>query len=415
MTTGSILVENVGKRFRRFDRNRPVTLKEVMLTRRRKTRREPIWSLRGVSFSVEPGRAVGLVGRNGAGKSTLLRIIGGVIKPNEGSVRIKGRIGALLEISAGLTDEMSGRENIYLLGVIGGMTRAEVDSKLEAIIAFTELGDAVDRVVRTYSTGMKMRLAFAVAVHVEPDVLLIDEVLAVGDAAFQSKCFDRIRAIKDAGCTIFLVSHDAEQIRSICDEVVFLKDGQVVAQGPTDEVMAVYESGSGEDGPQWALRGGADGRAEVAGIRRSGSREVEIERVELLDASGKPASCIHTGAGLQVRFSYRGSRGNIPVVALAGISSGDSVCCLEVNSWEGGLELVAEPFEQVVTLAFEQLDLAAGTYHLSLGLFSLDWQQVLDSHEEAYSFGVVGPSLSKGFLLPRLHWSAAQEGRSELA
>jgi lipopolysaccharide transport system ATP-binding protein len=240
--SGSIYVESVGKVFRNVDRGRASTLKALFLTRPGGSDREKSWGLRDVTFGVAPGRAVGVVGRNGAGKSTLLRIIGGVTRANEGRVRIKGRIGALLEITAGLTDDLTGRENIFLMGVIAGMLHSEVDAQFEDIVAFAELAESIDRPVRTYSTGMKMRLSFSVAVHGHPEVLLIDEVLAVGDAAFQAKSFERIRSIKDSGCTIFLVSHDAEQIRALCDDVLFLRHGRVVAFGPTEETLALFEA-----------------------------------------------------------------------------------------------------------------------------------------------------------------------------
>jgi lipopolysaccharide transport system ATP-binding protein len=236
--TDAVVVENLGKRFRRYHADRPWTLHEALLRGFRKLGpAECFWGLREVSFRAVPGRMIGVVGRNGAGKSTLLRLIGGVGWPDEGSVRTRGRVGALLNLGAGFHADLTGRDNAFVAGVISGLTRREVTERFDSIVAFAELERFIDNPLRTYSTGMQMRLAFAIAVHVEPEILLIDEVLSVGDLAFQRKCLERIARFKAEGCTIILVSHEASLVRELCDEAIWLSAGRLRAQGSAKMVV----------------------------------------------------------------------------------------------------------------------------------------------------------------------------------
>lgn len=262
-----IKVENVGKKFRRHRDDRAFTLQEAVVSGVRRlwnrngsnqitpsqatsNRRHPspnaqaspgyFWALRHITFAAPAGHTIGLIGDNGAGKTTLLRLIGGVGKPDEGVISIKGRIGALLDLSAGFHPELTGRENVFIGGVIGGLTRRQVEKRFDDIVAFAEFEEFIDSPLRTYSNGMKMRLAFAVATHIEPDILLIDEVLAVGDRAFQQKCLDRIKQFKNEGCTILLVSHEMALIEKLCDEVILLKSGRIASRGPAGDVVRQY-------------------------------------------------------------------------------------------------------------------------------------------------------------------------------
>jgi lipopolysaccharide transport system ATP-binding protein len=237
----AIVVQGLSKQFRRYHHDRPWTLQEAFLRGLRRMRPvERFSALCDVSFSVAPGRMLGVVGQNGAGKSTLLRLIGGIGRPDAGRVKIRGRIGALLDLGAGFHPDLTGRENVLIGGVINGLTLREVTERFDAIVAFSELREFIDNPLRTYSSGMWMRLAFAVAVHVEPEILLIDEVLAVGDLAFQRKCIERITQFKAKGCTIVLVSHDVGLIRGFCDEALWLREGRLVAHGAADEVVSQY-------------------------------------------------------------------------------------------------------------------------------------------------------------------------------
>lgn len=241
-----ISVKGVGKTFRRYHQDRPGTIQEALARGVRGISRtvaiDRFWALKDVTFSVGPGRAVGIVGANGSGKSTLLRLIGGVGKPDAGTIEVRGRLGALLDLAAGFHPDMSGRENAVLAGILNGLTRKQVLERMAEIVAFAEIEEAIDSPVRTYSTGMQMRLAFSVAVHTEPGILLIDEVLAVGDISFQQKCLDRIRRFRAEGCSILLVSHVGSKIEEMCDDAIWLDHGELKAQGSAMDVVRAYKA-----------------------------------------------------------------------------------------------------------------------------------------------------------------------------
>jgi lipopolysaccharide transport system ATP-binding protein len=236
-----VLVSNVGKAFRRYHTHRPGTIQQAVAQGLEGMRHvEKFWGLRGVTFRVEPGQAVGIIGANGSGKSTLLRLIGRVGRPDEGRIEVTGRVGALLDLGAGFHPDLNGWENAILGGIINGLTRKQVLDRLDAIVEFAEVGQAMENPTRTFSSGMQMRLAFSIAVHTEPDVLLIDEVLSVGDLAFQHKCLRRINDIKASGCSILLVSHEPKTIEDFCDEAIWLSEGRLIAQGQASQVMGQY-------------------------------------------------------------------------------------------------------------------------------------------------------------------------------
>jgi lipopolysaccharide transport system ATP-binding protein len=249
----AIVVKGLSKKFRRYDMRRPWTLQEALQRGLRRVKPSGyFWSLRDVSFAVSAGHAVGVVGPNGAGKSTLLRLIGGVGYPDHGTIQVNGRISALLELGAGFHYELTGRENVFVNGVIGGLSRREVRQQFDSIVDFSELNEFIDYPLHTYSTGMQVRLAFAIAIHVHPEILLIDEVLGVGDMAFQQKCLERISKFKASGCTIFVVTHDLDFVSSLCDEALFLRAGQLIAQGKTDDVIERYVTGDDAGVQQFA-------------------------------------------------------------------------------------------------------------------------------------------------------------------
>ena len=241
-----IIVQGMGKKYRRYHADRAWTLQEAVVSgaRRRKTV-ESFWALRDVSFSVARGRTVGIVGANGSGKSTLLRLIGGVGRPDEGKVEIHGKLGALLDLSAGFHPELTGRENILIGGVIGGLTRKQVARRFDSIVDFAEIEASIDNPLRTYSSGMQLRLGFSVAVHTEPEILLLEEILSVGDHSFQRKSFDRIAQFKADGCTIVLVTHDTETVKEFCDEAIWINAGHLTAAGAADDVVAQYLKAAG--------------------------------------------------------------------------------------------------------------------------------------------------------------------------
>ena len=238
-----IQCSHVYKRYRRHSRHRPTTLQEAVVSGFRGLRVEDtFWALSDVSFDIPYGSMTGVIGTNGAGKSTLLRLVGGVGRPERGSIRTQGRIAALIDLGTGFHRDLTGRENVYVNGVISGMTRREISMRLDEILQFAELEEFVDSPLRTYSTGMRLRLGFAVATSVRPDILLIDEVLAVGDGAFQEKCIARIRQFNAQGSTILLVTHNMNLVEQFCDRALRLGEGRLVEFGPAALVAESYRA-----------------------------------------------------------------------------------------------------------------------------------------------------------------------------
>ena len=287
---GTISADGVSRRFRVHARETR-TLKDLVVARGR-TGGEDVWALRDVSAEIAPGEAVGLIGRNGSGKSTLLRVLAGIIKPTTGTVQVDGRIGSLLELGAGFHPDFSGRENVYLNGSIQGLRRAEIRERFDEIVAFAEVEHAIDRPVRTYSSGMAMRLGFAIAAFLQADVLLLDEVFAVGDENFQRKCFGVIAAFKNQGGTILFVSHDAQAVERLCERSILLSHGEKVYDGPTHEAIARYRRLLADD---------LDPAERGAGLREWGSGEAEIAGARLLDASGGERQQFLAGEPLAAR------------------------------------------------------------------------------------------------------------------
>lgn len=237
---GALSFQDVGMSFR-MHREKVDTLKEAVLGRFRHLKRyEEFWALRHVSFEVTPGESVGLIGHNGSGKSTLLKVAAGVLKPTEGIARIDGRVSPMIELAAGFDPDLTGRDNVFLNGALMGYSRKEMAAKLDRIVDFSELGAFIDEPVKNYSSGMYARLGFAIAADVEPEILIIDEVLAVGDERFQAKCMERIRSIRARGCTIFYVSHGMESVAELCDRVLVLHHGACVYDGAAEGAIARY-------------------------------------------------------------------------------------------------------------------------------------------------------------------------------
>lgn len=247
------------------------------------THEDEFWALRDVSFDVQPGEVVGIIGRNGAGKSTLLKILSRITEPTEGIARIRGRVGSLLEVGTGFHPELSGRENVYLNGAILGMKKAEIGAKFDEIVAFAEIDKFLDTPVKRYSSGMRVRLAFAVAAHLDPEILIIDEVLAVGDAAFQRKCLGKMDAVSSAGRTVLFVSHNMSAVNSLCERVILLEDGNVLASGETRAMTDKYLGITGGDGVRY-------GEIVYASEIIGDGEPAEVSAVRVLDGSGRGRS-----------------------------------------------------------------------------------------------------------------------------
>ncbi len=379
----AIRFEKVSKKFTlHHERARSFQELALHLFRRDRRSREEFWALRDVSFAVERGETVGLVGPNGAGKSTVLKLVSRIIEPTSGRIEVNGRVGALLELGAGFHPDLTGRENIYLNGSILGLSRAEIRRKLDEIVAFAELERFIDVPVKHYSSGMYVRLGFSVAVHTDPEILLVDEVLAVGDAAFQRKCLERIDDLRRQGVTILFVSHSPEIVQSICSRAVWLDQGRLVTDGPADMVVARYLDHT------WAAQ---DGRLQTAdgGGRRWGSGRVRITAVRLLDGEEKERHQFRTGEPLVVEIRYRASeRVERPVFGLA-IHRGDGVHITGPNTQLAGLEIPAVKGEGTVTYAVPALPLLEGLYYISVSAHNWEDTEMYDYHDRAYPFRVL--------------------------
>jgi lipopolysaccharide transport system ATP-binding protein len=357
MRPGEISVEGVSRRFRVHAREAR-TLKDLFVQRGR-TEATEVWALRDVSLRVEPGDAVGLIGRNGSGKTTLLRLIAGIIKPTTGTVAAGGRIGSLLELGAGFHQDFTGRENVFLNGAIQGLRREDIKRRFDEIVAFAELEHAIDRPVRTYSSGMTMRLGFAIAAFLDADILLLDEVFAVGDEAFQRKCFGRIFRFKQDGGTIVFVSHDAAAVERLCERSVFLERGSVSFDGPTREAVARYRR---------ALADEVDPAERDAGLREWGSGEASIRSASLVGHEGAQRLQFLSGEPFALEVTIDAAPGlAAPRLQLelrddAGTLVGGEAVDLDTLGWS------ATSGSGVVRYELDPLPLADGRFHLRLGL-----------------------------------------------
>ena len=256
-------------------------------------RSEQFWALRDVSFEVKRSEALGIIGPNGAGKSTILKLLSNITTPTSGEIGIRGRLSALIEVGSGFHPELTGRENVFLSGSILGMRRREISEKLESIIDFAEVRQFIDTPVKRYSSGMYVRLGFSIAAHLHPDILLLDEVLAVGDAAFQAKCVKRISELKKSGTTIVFISHDLTSVELLCNRVLLLSQGKIVADGPPRDVITLYQQRCDLD-PSWPQAGPAEGEA----------KEIEATSFALSDGQGRQTNVFCTGKPLSARIGY---------------------------------------------------------------------------------------------------------------
>ncbi len=403
-----IVAEGITKCFRRYH-DRPATLKETLVRGLRGAQAvERFCALDDVSFSVEQGRMLGLIGANGAGKSTLLRLLGGVGRPDRGRIQVRGRVGALLDLGAGFHPDLTGRENIFISGVITGLTRREVARRFDEIVDFAELAEFIDNPLRTYSTGMQLRLAFAVAAHIDPEVLLVDEVLAVGDLAFQRKCMDRIARFKSGGTTIVLVSHDISAIRQFCDEVIWLRHGKIAAHGPTDIVASEYVSEMTLETRRKTPRA-VPVAYTAAGIplrvneNRFGSMEIEIRSVLLLGPGGLPMAELDSGDPLAVQVEYQGDAPPEPPLIGITITREDGLVCFDTSS-ESMRVSELQRGNGVVRFKMDRLDLVGGQYYVDVGLYCRDWSYAYDYHWHVYPLTIRPTRGDKGVVRPPGQW-----------
>ena len=456
----AIDVRDVRKVYRRYSqRKRFATLKSAFLSRTVLQDLRPDESfeaLSGVTFDVEAGRTFGIVGRNGSGKSTMLKLIAGIGKPTAGTVSVTGRVSALIELGAGFHPEISGRENVFINGLMLGLTRREISARFDEIVAFAELESFIDAPVKTYSSGMYMRLGFAVAIHVDPDILLVDEVLAVGDEAFTHKCLDKFAEFRRQRRTIVLVTHSLDLVERFCEEAIWLDHGIVRGQGDPRRVIDQYRldvaRGENVELAAAAKRASAVGTTRdprlttqesersatpdpppaipdpqpttpdpppatpdpqpttepssdmfKAAEGRWGSREVEITAVELLGASAQPTYVFESGERMEVRLAVSAPTPTTDFVFGIGIFNADGTCCYGTNTHiEGGSgELLSGRAE--ARFVVESLDLVAGTYKLDVAVHRANGMPY-DYHRLLYTLRVTSRLNDVGIFRPRHHW-----------
>ncbi len=393
MKPGEISVEQVTRIFRVYPQ--PVrTLKEMLLTRGRQKPTDVV-ALEDVSLQIRRGEAVGLVGRNGSGKTTLLRILAGIIKPTAGTALTGGRIASLLELGAGFQPEFTGRENVYLNGSIYGLKRAYIDEVMDEIIAFAELEHAIDLPVRTYSSGMYMRLGFAVAAHLDADILLLDEVFAVGDEAFQQKCFGKIFDFKRRGGTIVFVSHDAASVEKLCERAALLVNGRLDFDGPTHDAITRYHR---------LLSLERDPDERKAGLREWGSGEARIDEVELLAADGSERRQFLAGEPLTLRVRIRTDR-PLPAPRLTYELRTDAGLLLAAGVQDAGeLGWDESPGERTLRFDVDRLPLTDGRFQLRFGLTDQAGDHLYHWLDDAYRFLVYPDGLERGILRLEGSW-----------
>jgi len=427
----AIQVRDVHKVYRRYSRRKQfATLKSALLSGSvlKDLRPDAVFeALKGVSFDVAKGKTFGIVGRNGSGKSTMLKLIAGIGKPTAGSVRVQGRVSALIELGAGFHPEISGRENVYINGLMLGLSRREIAGRFDEIVRFAELDEFIDAPVKTYSSGMYMRLGFAVAINVDPDVLLVDEVLAVGDEAFTHKCLDKFAEFRRRGRTILLVTHSLDLVTRFCDQALWLDSGVVKAEGDPKRVIDAYLMDvAASENRQLAgaaaptaerpvvTQGNPESRlpnpeAQPADMFKAeegrwGSREVEITTVEMIGASGQPAHLFKSGERVDIRLYVRANQRVNDFAFGVGIFNADGVCCYGTNTHIEGASPSELAGEGMVILTIESLGLVDGTYKLDVAVHRQNGVPY-DYHRLLFTFRVKSPRKDVGTFRPPHHWS----------
>jgi ABC-type polysaccharide/polyol phosphate transport system ATPase subunit len=414
----AIEVKDVHKVYRRYGRRKHfATLKSALLSGellRDLRPDETFHALRGVSFGVDAGRTFGIVGRNGSGKSTMLKLIAGIGKPTAGRINVEGRVSALIELGAGFHPEISGRENVFINGMMLGLTRRQIADRFDAIVEFAELQEFIDAPVKTYSSGMYMRLGFAVAVNVDPDVLLVDEVLAVGDEAFTHRCLDTFAEFKRRGKTILIVTHQLELVERFCDDALWLDRGAVRAHGEPRRVIDAYRLDVASTENQALARAEGVAKAEAlarpqaeaaAGPARWGSREVEITDVQLIGPTGA-THVFQSGDRAEIRFGVHAAQPVNDFVFGVAVFNADGVCCYGTNTHIEGARPDELHGRADVSFAIENLDLVEGSYTVDVAAHRENGAPY-DYHHGLYSFRIVSRVKDVGVFRPRHRWSIA--------
>lgn len=382
----AISIRDVSKSFRIYhDRNQ--SLKAAIMRRKRATFEE-FWAVKDVSLEIPTGSTFGLMGHNGSGKSTLLKCIAKILKPNAGTIVSNGRLAAMLEVGSGFHPELSGRENVYLNGSILGMSQHEIDSKFDTIVEFAGVGEFIDQPVKNYSSGMYVRLGFSVAIHVDPEILLVDEILAVGDMQFQEKCREKFAEFKESGRTVVVVSHGASEMRNFCDSIAWLDHGKLVDTGPAAEIVDKYSDAS------------HDAREVETGGTRHGTGAAELSRVELLDSAGRDQRRFYTGDQVTLRLHFRTKEPIKRPVFGVSISALDGAYLWAHHSLDG--DYVPDMIDGAgsVDVVIPKLPLQPGIFDLSASIVDHTTTVVYDFWRNSVRFDVLAgdPFESGGYL-----------------
>ena len=386
----AIEIKNLSKKFKTYH-NKESNLKYAflnLLKGKRSKLHSEFWALKDININIEKGKTVGFIGRNGSGKSTLLKLISKILYPDGGAIETHGKISTLIELGSGFHPELTGRENVYINASILGFSRAEVTRKFKDIVAFSGLEQFIDNPVKTYSSGMYVRLGFSVAININPDILLVDEVLAVGDEAFQRKCIEKITEFKKQGRTIVFVSHDLETVKELCDRVFLLHDGQLLKQGKPLDVISEYHRlliGSSEF-PAKEKEAGLDLKNST---NRWGSREVEIKEVVFLDEAHRETTILKVGKTFRARIHYRAHREvENPVFGIA-IYNNNAVHVTGPNTRFDGFKTGTVTGEGYVEYEIPSLPLMPGAYFFSAAIYDSAGINPLDHWELNWKFHVV--------------------------
>jgi ABC-2 type transport system ATP-binding protein len=363
----AIEVRNVTKSFKVY-LDKGAQLKERLLFRKR-SRYEERKVLRGISFDVKRGEAIGLIGHNGCGKSTTLKLLTRIMYPDSGTIKLQGRVSSLIELGAGFHPDMSGRENIYTNAAIFGLTKKEIDSRIKDIVEFSELAEFIDNPVRTYSSGMYMRLAFSVAINVDADVLLIDEILAVGDANFQTKCFNKLKEIKAQGTTIVIVSHALGQIEQICDRAIWIHEGLIKAEGPPKEIDLEYlDYMSRKMQEKSKSENGAEEISEDEEGKRWGSGEVRIKKVRSFASDGSEQNTFRTGEDIRLSIDYTVKKPVTDAVFGFGVFDMNGVQCYGTNTRIDKQPDITISESGTAEILLKNVELLAGEYNIDIAV-----------------------------------------------
>lgn len=403
-TTTAIQAKDLGKAYQMYDK--PIhRLMDLVLPGKRC---KEFWAVKNLYLDVPHGSTVGIIGENGAGKSTLLKLLTGITSPTTGEVHVNGRIASLLELGAGFHPEFSGRENVYLNCSILGMSDEEIDERFESIVAFSELGDFIDRPVKTYSSGMYVRLGFSVASSVNPDILLIDEALSVGDEHFKGKCINRLNEFREQGKTTIFVSHDMGAIKSMCQWVVLMDKGEVLEQGTADKVADEYLKRAHERGNERL----STLHQQVSEYPRWGTGEIETLDIELFGAGGEKTHVFKPGEPFSVRIRYRAHEDtHAPVFGIGIYRSDGSYLNGSNHLWREhpiDFDSVKAGEEGEVTMGFDALPLLTGQYYLTTFLYdhAKAAPTAIDHREHAVTFEVLDPAARQhGMLFLPTRWT----------